>query len=175
MRQKGKLRLTRNRRGTAEIVGTVLFLVILLFFFANVFLWNNQVNSEAEQVKWRKMNSPVRIEVADAGSPFVFEVTNLGGVDTALSRLWIVNSTDTGNEKDHVYADLEPLNVWVAAGSTRRLTLDSETILNEDGSVNATLSNSEITIHYAPPPGQTVIFKILTKLGNTAACSQEFP
>ncbi|NIM45036.1 MAG: hypothetical protein GTO54_05295, partial [Nitrososphaeria archaeon] len=66
----------KNRKGTAEIVGTVLFLVILLFFFGNVFLWNNQVTSEINQVVWRKTNSPMKIETG-GGDPLVLEVTNL--------------------------------------------------------------------------------------------------
>jgi hypothetical protein len=163
----------KNRKGTAEIVGTVLFLVILLFFFGNVFLWNNQVTSEINQVVWRKTNSPMKIETGDGG-PLTLEVTNLGGVDVALSRLWLINSTDTGSETDHIYADLEPLNVWVTAGNTRQITLNTITIFNDDGSINATLNGETITVHYAPPSGLTVTFRILTKLGNTAAVNIDF-
>lgn len=60
--------LLRNRRGTAEIVGTVLFLVILLFFFSNVFLWHNQVSRETDQIIADKVNSPVKFEVTSGSS-----------------------------------------------------------------------------------------------------------
>jgi hypothetical protein len=286
-----KLRkLLKNNAGTAEIVGTVLFLVILFFFFSNVFLWHNQVSREMDQVVADKTNSAVRIETAtvqgksvnyigwpangymqekeglngyvltasyvfnlnvtavektliadirvsinasfidnygescfvyivdqgaavntglmitsqsgwanatlpssyidevgdvtieilDASSQLgfydnatgtlyitsmqvcadwiAFRVTNLGGSDAALSRLWVITTTD------HSYVDLN--NTMVAGGSSRMIMLNCETPLDN---VN------DIVVDYAASSGQTVTFKVLTTLGNTAACSYNFP
>lgn len=55
-------RLLRSKKGTAEIVGTALFLVILFFFFSNVFLFHNRVSREMDQVVADKVNSPVLLE-----------------------------------------------------------------------------------------------------------------
>jgi hypothetical protein len=325
-------KLLKNHKGTAEIVGTVLFLVILFFFFSNVFLWHNQVTREVDGIIADKMNSAVRIEttilsgqavhsgyehiamgtptpyyqydpqdtssldgdyrtIRESGgysldvdyafttaidSPekkrlisairfgvhasfsdpseacFVYaydwvdaawidtrlmitkengwsnttlpfptsyidgggivkirivdtssqlgindtrlgmlsidcmevyadsvglEVTNLGGSDASMSRLWIVNSTQTANpEKDHIYSDLEPLSI--PPGSHREITFNmaiGETQFNQtDGSVRVTVDTQGAMINYVPPSGQTVIFRVFTKLGNTAACSIDF-
>jgi hypothetical protein len=167
-------KLVKSRWGTAEIVGTVLFLVILLFFFSNVFLWSNQATRDMDQIVWSKMNSEVRMETV-GGVPLRLTVTNWGGVDVALSRLWMANLTVTANpEQDHVYADLEFLNLWVAGGSQRQIILDDVTVFNADGSVSVTLNGDSAIVHYAPPLGQIIIFKILTRLGNMAACSYDF-
>lgn len=271
-------KLLRNRSGTAEIVGTVLFLVILFFFFSNVFLWHNQVTREMDQIVADKTNSAVRIEttaltgtpvttytgiswslgqgghydfpfgtgidktliadlrlsiyasftgdfnkscfvqildfnhipvntglmvmngplawsnitlslpssyidedgtvtirIADASSqpgdltlnisymavcadPVALEVTNLGGTDATLSRLWTITATD------HSARDLN--NTLVAGGSRRTIIFSTETTLVAD--------DADLVVDYAPPAGQTVIFRILTTLGNTAACSYVF-
>jgi hypothetical protein len=322
-------RLCKSRRGTAEIVGTVLFLVILFFFFSNVFLWHNQVTREMDQLVADKTNSAVRIEtttlpgtpvsgseqielgwpgagqslsesptsngyslavnytfyptmnvggvattintaekkrlvtdlrlsinasyndtlnepcfvyvfdcnqsawvntglmvtkgyrwsnatlsapssyidsvgtvklrIADASSQLGFndtaqgtlnvasvevfadsvalEVTNLGGSEATLSRLWIVNATQTNDKQtDHVYANLTTAadDTVVTGGSTRTITFNTETkalgqciLVVQDG--------DNLVVNYAPPAGQTVVFRVLTTLGNTAACSIDFP
>jgi len=56
------MKVFRSRRGTAEIVGSVLFLVILLFFFSNVFLWYNNVARQMNMYMWDKLNSAVGLE-----------------------------------------------------------------------------------------------------------------
>jgi len=329
--------MLKNRSGTAEIVGTVLFLVILFFFFSNVFLWHNQISQEMDSLIADKMNSAVRIEtiilsgqavhsdnehitigaptpyrdyypqdtrnldghsrsiqeedlgpqngwsldvdyafataidapekkrlisavrlgvyasfsdpseacfvyaydwvdtawidtrlmitkenrwsnttlpfpasyidgggivkirIVDASSQLgindtlrgtlsidclevhadsiELDVTNLGGSDAFMSRLWIVNSTQTTNpEKDHIYSNLEPLST--PPGSHREITFNmaiEETQFNQDGSVKVSVDAQGAMINYVPPSGQTVIFRVFTTLGNTAACSCSFP
>jgi hypothetical protein len=314
-------KLLKNRSGTAEIVGTVLFLVILFFFFSNIFLWHNQVTREMDQVVADKTNSVVRIDttvvpgtpvtgdpqiefggsdyqglrevllndrfslivnytfpttidtpqqrrliadlrlslharfedvftepcfvqildynqnawmdtglmvmnefrwsnatlslpsnyideggsvkirIVDASTQLGYpndtqsgiltidhaevcadsialEVTNLGGSDTTLSRIWIVNATQTANaQTDHVYADLNgtaPSDTLVAGGSMRTIMLSNQTKLASEGSILVTDNSGNFTLNYAPPAGQ-VIFRVLTTLGNTAACSYNFP
>ncbi|MGD0978149.1 MAG: hypothetical protein ABR962_03295 [Candidatus Bathyarchaeia archaeon] len=327
-------RLHKSRRGTAEIVGTILFLVILFFFFSNVFLWHNQVTREMDQLVADKTNSAVRIETAvlpgtpvtysgepqielgepggpgvqslsesptsngfslavnyafyptmnaggvatiidtaekkrlvadlrlsinasydddglnepcfvyildcdqsawvntgltvmkgyrwsnatislpssyidgigqvkvrfaDASSQLGFndttqgtlnvasiqvcadsvalEVTNLGGSEATLSRLWIVNAIQTDDtQTDHMYANLTAAaaDTTVAGGSTRTITFNPETeVLGQ--CILVVQDGDNLVVNYAPPPGQIVIFRVLTTLGNTAACSIDFP
>jgi hypothetical protein len=290
-------RMLGSRKGTAEIVGTVLFLVILFFFFSNVFLWHDQIAREMDSVTADKMNSAVKIEtttttrvgvdyshltfsetapdnktyvlqfaqvdfttgidpsqdwtlvaavhlnilasysdfdaagevcyayiydfeggqwvdtglrvsnalvwlnvtlsegtryidrssgglvevefidssqvggIPDAGGGklsitkievtvdmVALQVTDLGGVDAGLSRLWI---TDSSN---HAFVDLEPIKVSVPAGSSRNIVF-SASVDPQDIPVTSPI----------PLSGQTLTFKVLTTLGNTAACSYSFP
>jgi hypothetical protein len=108
------------------------------------------------------------------GDPVALKVTNLGGLDVVLSRLWITNSTETANpDSDHLYADLEPLNEWVSAGA-RQIIVLSDTTEFSGGSLAVAREGDKIRVQYVPPPGQTITFKILTRHGNTAACSYSF-
>jgi len=290
-------KLLRNRSATAEIVGTVLFLVILFFFFSNVFLWYNQASREMNQELADKANSALSIEtvalpnttvdpvstslsmgqggnysfqfdtgnetliadirlciyanfigssndsifvqildcnhipvdtglrilngpltwsnltlsppssyidsngivtitIVDAGSQsdsptlnisymavyadtLALEVTNLGGTDATLSRIWIVNATQTADgQTDHMYADMSstaPGDALVVGGSTRTIMLSDQTILAGDGSILVTdVPAGNLILNYAPPAGQAVTFRVLSTLGNTAACTYDF-
>lgn len=150
--RKGLYRFVGNRRGTAEIVGSIMFLLILLFFFTNVYLWHDTATRQMDGVMADRMNSQVSIHISTDGS--VLTVTNNGGVGVALSRLWIIDSS-------HNYADLEGQELWVGAGGTIDLNLVS-------GGTPYSVTGRDIS--YVPPIGQTVTFKILTAMGNSAAC-----
>ncbi len=80
-------RFLKNRRGTAEIIGSALFIVIILFFFSNVYLWHDQATREMNNVLLERMNASVSMVATDEG----VNVTNNGGVTFALSRLWIID------------------------------------------------------------------------------------
>ena len=163
-------RFLKDRKGASEIVGTALFLVILFFFFSNVFLWHDQVTREMDQVVVDRMNSGIRVEVVE-GSPVVLEVTNVGGLDVTLSRLWIVNSTQSvGSGVDHVFADFEPYDIHVAAGARKNITLSDVTLFDGD-SIQVSGNGDSVVVDYAPPSVGTVLFRVLTKRANTAACS----
>jgi len=145
------LRLLRCRRGTAEIVGSVMFLLIMIFFFTNVFLWHDNATREMDDALSEKMNSLVSIQVvnANASEGLQLQVTNNGGVGVELSRLWIIVYGGTG---DHTYYDDFREYKWVAAG-------DSVDIL-PDWWFDATVLI-----------GKEVAFKVVTVRGNMAACS----
>jgi hypothetical protein len=152
----------RNRRGTAEVIGSILFIVIVIFFFSNVYLWHDQATKQMNTMLSNKMNSPVSITATSGG----LNVTNNGGVDVTLSRLWV-----NDNSGAHIFADLENIGghqILVTAGSTVTIVLISPTQYLSDGSLKVTWGNP-VTINYAPTG--TVTFKILTTLGNTASCS----
>jgi len=156
-----------DRRGTAEIVGSVMFLVILLFVFTNVYMWHDSAAREMNGVLAEKMNSPVSIELHKVEGLLVgLNVTNNGGFEVRLSRLWLVNVTSS-SEKDHIYVDLEnstdggPLNVRVAAGAQICLVF---------GDTTEVLPSGDVEVDY-PVPDHSVRCKILTTLGNMAACT----
>jgi hypothetical protein len=153
---RGLSRLLKNRVGTAEIVGSVMFLLILLFFFTNVYLWHDTATRQMDNVLSQKMNSLIEVTVDSDG----LNVTNNGGVDVVLSRLWIITSVN------HNFADLENgQEIWVHAGGTTELSWSGVTQFDSDGSFRV----SGQTVYYDPAVGDT--FKVLTTLGNTAACT----
>ena len=158
----------KNKKGASEIVGTALFLVILFFFFSNVFLWHDQVTRDMDQVLSDKMNSAVKVEAFNE-TAVRLEVTNIGGLDAVLSRLWII--TDDA----HYFADLEAKNIHIAAGRYINITVTTlvphrdPTLLN---AVRADVeSNGSISVDYEQPFNTTVSYRVITTLANSAACS----
>ena len=169
-------KLFGNRKGTAEIVGSVMFLVIILFVFTNVYLWHDTASREMNGLLAEKMNSLVSISSVTGG----LNITNNGGFEVRLSRLWLVNLT-SGSEKEHIYVDLEnstsgPLNVRIAAGEAIHLEFMDALEFNDDeyGSIHAEYIKFDLVeIFYPVPSGHSVTCKILTTLGNMAACTYE--
>lgn len=146
MRLKKDLKkLLLNQKGTAEVIGSILFIVILMFFFANVYLWHDAATKEMNALYVARVNSPIVVELAPDGSGLV--VTNKGGVDTELTMLW-VNVKASGGGPDSAHYNF-PLDKAVIAG----------------GSVNIAFSE----LPYSPS-GHTV-FKAITTLGNSASCT----
>jgi hypothetical protein len=144
-------RLLKNKKGTAEIIGSVMFIVILLFFFTNVYLWHDAATKQMNDLYVEKINSPIIVGVYyDQSSGFSLNVTNKGGVDATLSNLWI-NEKSTANGPDITHYSYDLRNIAVAAGQ----------------------SNS-IPIPY-PLAGKDVVFKVITTVGNSASCSYNFP
>ena len=84
-----------DHRGTAEIVGTVMFLVILLFVFTNIYLWHDNVTREMNGMLAEKMNSPVSIKLyfKVVEGLVGLDITNNGGFEVGLSRLWLITVT----------------------------------------------------------------------------------
>ena len=159
-------KLRCDRKGTAEVIGTVMFLLILFYVFTNFYLWYDSAAREMNDVFTEKMNSPVSISaLRDVG----LNVTNNGGFEVGLSRLWLVNET-SGSSTDHLYVELDPDSMRVEAGATVWLLFDEELLFNDDGSIHAELigDTGNVTIYY-PVPDHSVRCKILTSLGNMAA------
>jgi hypothetical protein len=155
--QRKMSKLLGDRKGTAEIIGTVMFLVILLFVFTNVYLWHDSATREMNGVLAEKMNTRVSIAVGPSSEAGLV-VTNNGGFEIGLSRIWLV--TGSGSTEDHSYIDLEPFNIRVGAGGTVNVLFGDETYVQPDG---------DIQLNYLPD--QPVTCKILTTLGNVAACT----
>jgi hypothetical protein len=156
------------RRGAAEIVGSIMFLLILLFFFTNVYLWHDVATRQMDGVLADKMNSLVSIQIGDSG--YVLNVTNNGGVGVVLSRLWIISPLNGG----HYYAELEQVpgypggEIWIEAGSTIELYLYDDPLPGSPIRVEWMSNFQRMYVFYTPQEEDT--FKILTTLGNSAAC-----
>jgi hypothetical protein len=156
-------RLLKCRRGTAEIVGSVLFLVILFFFFTNVYLWHDQATRDMNNVVLDRVNSAVELEIEQlplSGS-YVLQVTNKGGVGFSLSRLWVIKSDD------HNYADLMGGQIWLDGGESVNITLiDGSPQFESDGSYKVDFNSDPFGVYSDPSSGDIV--RVLTDLGNTA-------
>jgi hypothetical protein len=154
-----------NRRGTAEIIGSALFIVIILFFFSNVYLWHDQATREMNNVLLERMNASVSMVATDEG----VNVTNNGGVTFALSRLWIIDVSQ------HYYADLENIpshRISVVAGQSVQINLNSTALLPVTGSPIPVTWDDTLNcpvVQYAPP-GHGITLRILTEFGSTASC-----
>jgi hypothetical protein len=111
-------RLLRNRKGTAEVIGSVMFIVILLFFFTNVYLWHDAATRQVNDLYVKKMSAGMDVEFVSGNL-----VVTAKGSDITLSRLWIVEETSLHR---HLYADLG--NMQVEAGKSVSITFGSETI-----------------------------------------------
>jgi len=158
-------RFLKDQKGASEIVGTALFLVILFFFFSNVFLWHNQITSQMDQVVADRMNSGIRVDVSSNNDTIWLTVDNVGGLDVSLFRLWIITNVT------HLYADFGLDVVHVGAGRQLNITISNETGPVSDGRVQVIGDSDPIVVRYEPPVGYTVVFRMITKRANTAACS----
>jgi hypothetical protein len=152
--------LIKNRKGTAEVIGTMLFIVILLFFFTNVYLWHDTATKEANQLFLEKVNSTFKIEQTGDNT---INVTANGGSDITLSRLWIADNTLNAPYGEHYYADL---NVTVAAGESLNITFSTEeSNYNPASPVGVgSLQNSSMQVNYYPP-GYSVTVAVINTMG----------
>ena len=137
--------LLKNKKATAEVVGSVMFIVILLFFFTNVYLWHDAATKEMNDMYSQKLNSPIAATVShnDDGSYSII-ITNKGGVDATLSSYWVNVKSASGPDTAHTSFPLN--NVVVTAGGP------------------------SVTIQVANYPSGT-LFKVITTTGNSASCS----
>jgi hypothetical protein len=136
-------RLLNNEKGTAEVIGTVLFIVILLFFFTNVYLWHDAATKEMNQEYLNKINSPITVTIQDS----TLIVTNQGGIDTKLISVWtIMGSPDLDIARLDATHSRLPIDKVVPAGASVKI--------------------DEISI---PTYSGIVTFKVVAANGNTAS------
>jgi hypothetical protein len=134
-------RLLKNKKGTAEVIGSVMFIVILLFFFTNVYLWHDAATKEMNDMYVQKLNSPIVATVSIEVGQSTLIVTDKGGVDATLSSYWVNLKSASGPDTQHTRF---PLNNVVKAGGP-----------------NATIPISNY-------PSGTII-KVITSTGNSAS------
>jgi hypothetical protein len=136
-------RLLKNKKGTAEVIGSVMFIVILLFFFTNVYLWHDAAVKEMNDLQVQKVNTKIDATIDNNG---VLTVTNKGAMDVSLAWLWVIERSTTGGpDTMHKHIDLN--NAVVVGGSP------------------ATLYTN-----YYPPAGKTIIFTVITTTGIMQPC-----
>jgi len=149
-------RLLKNRKGVAEVIGSVMFIVILLFFFTNVYLWHDAATKQVNDLYVKKMNAGMEVTF-DSGSSSA-NITAKGSA-VVLSRIWVV----TGNQ--HLYADLQDRNIHLVAGRVAKINVVSGA-LKSDGSIQADWDNLNyrITLQY-PIPNEITMMSVINTLG----------
>ncbi len=146
----------KNRKGTAEVIGTIMFIVILLFFFTNVYLWHDAATKDGNQLYMKQIHSTFKIEQIGAS----INITANGGSDIVLSRLWIINGTN-GN---HLYADLN--STTVQAGTSLTINFAIPIIPNPSNQVDAEKqSNTTILVYFAPQIQQPLKCSVMNNVG----------
>ncbi len=140
------------------MIGTIMFVMILLFFFTNVYLWHDTATKNANQLYLKEINSTFKIQQTD---PNTITLTANGGSSISLSRLWIDENTANGR---HLYADLGSVNV--AAGETFTLTFVGGGS-NPTEEVAAQQVTGGAQIAYQPASGQSITCTAVNTLGVT--------
>jgi hypothetical protein len=137
-------RLLKNKKGTAEVVGSVLFIIILLFFFTNVYLWHDTATKDMNDMYVQKLNSPIAATVShNVDGSYSISVTNTGGVDATLIGYWV--NVKSASSPDTLHVSFPVNNVIAAAGGPP----------------------VPIPITYYQPG---TVFKVITSTGNSASC-----
>lgn len=152
-------KFVKSRKGTAEIIGSVMFIVILLFFFTNVYLWHDATVREMNDLQLQKMNAGMELTFVSGSATITAK-----GSDVMLSRIWIVTSNN-----EHLYADLEGSTIRLVAGMPTQITF-GPIVMKSDGSIQADGSASGITLHY--PSGSITRLKVVNSLGIIIYVSQ---
>ena len=88
----------KNKKGTAEIIGSVMFIIILLFFFTNVYLWHDAAVKEMNDLQVQKINTKIDATITYDG---LLKVTNNGAMDVSLERLWVIEKSPGNPDKLH--------------------------------------------------------------------------
>jgi hypothetical protein len=148
-------RFIKNKKGTAEVIGSVMFIIILLFFFTNVYLWHDAATKEMNDLQVQKINIQLEVSVSyDApNNHYVVTITNNGGVDATLSTLVITEEANqiirTQNTVVNKIIDYNIVkNLVVKAGGD---------------DVSKTISGY---LPFTPTNGNTLFFKVVSTFGN---------
>lgn len=164
-------RLLMNKKGTAEIIGSIMFIVILLFFFTNVYLWHDAATKEMNDLQVRKINSGMSMTYSYNDEDTVtLSLADNGGSDVVLSRLWVIEDGVSG---EHNYVNLDPYDVHVAAGS--KIDIEFSFVPPPEipnPAVSWNRQTGVLTINYQHvilSSGQSVKFVVLNNLGLNAA------
>jgi hypothetical protein len=151
-------KLLRNRKGTAEVIGSIMFIVILLFFFTNVYLWHDAASKEMNELYVKKMNSS--FTVTSAAETGFLTVKADGGSDITLSRLWIIDEVNGGR---HLYADLGDVHLHARSSFTIEFDTTTSPAYPSDHVNVDSAQGDRILVHYAPQ--QPVEYTIVNTMG----------
>ena len=145
-----------NRKGTAEVIGSVLFIIILMFAFSSIYLWHDNAVKSMNTLLSDKLNSQIELHWLldkEGAETSTLVVTNTGGVGTSLSRLWIV----TGGQHQH----FELTGSYVGAGESTTIDVSAPPI-SHSKSVGDTYSVLTTLGNMASPKG---LIKIVDSIG----------
>jgi len=134
-----------------------MFIMILLFFFTNVYLWHDAATKDADQLYVEKMNAGMSISFDNSSKQVIVNATSS---EITLSMLWI--NSDSANV--HVYANLT--NVPVSPGDDNAITItfNKEGLpMNQDGAVPWVRHGNTIQIANSLP--LNVTFTLVNTLG----------
>jgi hypothetical protein len=144
-------RLLNNKKGTAEVIGSVMFIVILLFFFTSVYLWHDAAVKDMNELQVQRMNAGMQVVFVDGTATITAT-----GSEVVLSRIWVIL-----NDNTHAYADLESYKIHLIAGKETPIHFESVSISN--GVIQAEGNADGITLHY--PSDQIKKISVLNTLG----------
>ena len=139
----------------------MLFIIILLFFFTNVYLWHDSATKDANQLYVKKMNAGMSINF-DGNNNVTLTATSS---EITLSRLWIDTGSVSGGSS-HVYVELD--GVKVEPGSIHAITVvftGGNTLTDSNGNpfVNYDQTGNTILVPYSLPANPA--FTIVNDLG----------
>lgn len=159
-----------SRKGTAEVIGSVLFVVIIMFFFSSVYLWHDNATKSMNTLLADKLNSQIEVNWLDSTAQDTLLITNTGGVGTSLSRLWIITSQEPNAQ--HLYANLTNIDntnqgMYVAPGATVSIKLQGSSTPIVAHWMNSAHINASVT--YTRSAQKIDTFTVLTTTGNMAS------
>ncbi len=132
-----------------------MLVMILLFFFTNVYVWHDTAVKQANQLYVKQLSSSFKIQQDTTG----INITADGGSDIYLSRLWIVDESNP--HSPHLYADLS--GAHINAGATFFIKFNEE-LAPQDNKVQADPPyGNELKVHYSIQEGLTC--KVVNTLG----------
>jgi hypothetical protein len=137
-------RLLKNKKGTAEVIGSVMFIIILLFFFTNVYLWHDAAVKEMNDLQIQKINTKIDATINNNGA---LTVTNNGAMDVSLAWLWVNEKSSSGSpDISHQPFDLH--NVVIVGGG----------------------SSVTIQVHIPHTLTENTVVKVITTTGTIEPC-----
>jgi hypothetical protein len=129
--------LLNNKKGTAEVIGSVMFIVILLFFFTSVYLWHDAAVKDMNDFYAQKMNSQISINYNSTTN--ILSVKNMGGIDATIECYWVdhqmVSSKTWSDNQKVVHAGGAPLEIQLSTdpvGYVRVITTTGNIAIDAD-------------------------------------------
>jgi hypothetical protein len=137
-----RTKILKSRRGVATIIGSILSIVILLFFFSNVFLWYNGVSRQMSLVMADKLNSQIELTttVLEGTPQYCEDVLVFGGLPGREQDQYgevFSGSVSETKEKDgnyHVLRESDAaLSYYLALNATYSFTVNMTEVQKSSG------------------------------------------
>jgi hypothetical protein len=147
---------TMNSKGTAAVIGTTFFMVILFAVFANL-LWYNQATVEMNEhlsTNNNKTNSEIQLETVYTPEGLSLRVSSLGSYESKIKGLWIVDDVNDYHDylSEETLLELVSGSLIIPAGGSLDIKISEYSNYSFNGSIR---------------------YKVLTDLGNIAHSQQE--